>query len=312
MLDNIGETIKYLRTRNSLTQSQLGEKVKYSREQIARIESGHSKPSPNLLLELSKIFNFNLVSLLQIYNDFTSIEAYEGYRHLRIAIDNKDLKKIEYFSKELCTLEDFSKGEPLQLIMYCNALILAYSKHDYEGSINACLTALEVIYKENYSDLLISEHLTDTSYSILFLLCNNYHAIGSIDFYKELAEAILFNFQNIIFTEKLSIYDHSYNTQRRYLIAINNMAQVFFELSDYQESLTLIDKGIELSNEFDILTQLPYFVFLKVECMYKLEKISNAQEQYIIFKSLCVITKNSRYIKEYAENMIKDNYPLLM
>lgn len=61
----IDMNLKYLRKRNGLTQEQLAEKLKISRQAIAKWESGENTPDLTNCLALAKIFGVTLDDLVQ-------------------------------------------------------------------------------------------------------------------------------------------------------------------------------------------------------------------------------------------------------
>lgn len=236
MTGNIGEIIRHLRKNSTLTQAELAKMISYSREQIAKIESGHSEPSVHILLELSKIFSFNLLSIIPKGIEFTDENSYTGYNRLRLAIINRDVIEIEKISSSLSKRSDFKVGEPLQIIIYSNAIVQTYLKKDYKESITLCLQSLSVMYRIDYRELLKVVKLNETSYFTLFLLTTNLELIGEIREAKELAQALLDNFKDVVFTDKLTNIEHSYETKKviwlqsiillKYTLNYRNMSSV--------------------------------------------------------------------------------------
>ena len=59
-------TLKTERTRNEMTQIQLADLVKVSRQTIISIESGRYLPSVLLALKIAKVFNLHVEDLFQV------------------------------------------------------------------------------------------------------------------------------------------------------------------------------------------------------------------------------------------------------
>ena len=57
---DIGERIKSLRNERGLTQEELAEMLEVSPTHVKHIESGHRKPSIEILFEITKILNISL------------------------------------------------------------------------------------------------------------------------------------------------------------------------------------------------------------------------------------------------------------
>ena len=68
-----GENLKTIRKEKNMSQEQLAEKVKVSRQSVSKWETGESYPEMNNILELCKIFNCNINDL--IHTDMTDISS---------------------------------------------------------------------------------------------------------------------------------------------------------------------------------------------------------------------------------------------
>ena len=68
-----GENLKTIRKEKNMSQEQLAEKVKVSRQSVSKWETGESYPEMTNILELCKIFNCNINDL--IHTDLTDISS---------------------------------------------------------------------------------------------------------------------------------------------------------------------------------------------------------------------------------------------
>lgn len=64
-MERIGEKLKTLRLRHSLTTRQLAEYLQTTNSQISRIENGLRKPSGDLIVKISDFFNIPLDKLMR-------------------------------------------------------------------------------------------------------------------------------------------------------------------------------------------------------------------------------------------------------
>jgi transcriptional regulator with XRE-family HTH domain len=64
-MKRIGEKLKALRLRHSLTTRQLANELQTSQAQISRIESGLRQPSGDLVVKISNFFNIPLDKLMR-------------------------------------------------------------------------------------------------------------------------------------------------------------------------------------------------------------------------------------------------------
>ena len=56
-MKRFGEKVRVLRKRQGLSQSDLGERLEVAQSFVARIENGRQKPSVDLILKFSYLFN---------------------------------------------------------------------------------------------------------------------------------------------------------------------------------------------------------------------------------------------------------------
>lgn len=59
------ENLKFLRTKNKLTQAELGKILNLSRSTISNYEAGKMQPSIETIIEISKYFKITIDSLLK-------------------------------------------------------------------------------------------------------------------------------------------------------------------------------------------------------------------------------------------------------
>jgi len=83
----LGEKIQLLRKNHNMSQEVLAQKLEINRNCLSRIETGKSEPSISVIKKLSKIFNVDVVSLLDMDNERTTTKEkiktiYEGLKYL--------------------------------------------------------------------------------------------------------------------------------------------------------------------------------------------------------------------------------------
>ncbi len=311
MRETVGKLVKTLRKNCYLTQEQLGEKIGYTREQISKIENGRVDPSREILAKMSDIFNFDIMSIVHIFDKFSSIEAYNGFKDLRCEIENRNLAEIKRISNEIRTLSDFSSGEPKQLILYADALIMTYVNKNYMKSIDLCREALNLIYDGNYQVAIETSYLTDTSYSLLFLLAANYEFISDNDSLKQVTESTLKNIESRVFNYELPLKKDTYFMKKCYIVALNNVAHYYHLLGDYSASLQYVEIGITKSNSYNILIILPFLLQLKFENLYLQGNYYESQKNFEMFSIICRITKNDDLLDDNIESFKKRYYKLV-
>ena len=100
-MTNIGEKIKELRTKNKLTQQELGDKLYVSDKTISSWESGRTLPDINTLIDISNIFNISVSNFVSNTND-KNIEIEFKIKVSRVGYNDvlKRIKDDSIFIKE--------------------------------------------------------------------------------------------------------------------------------------------------------------------------------------------------------------------
>ncbi len=309
-LIDIHELIKKLRKSRGLTQIELAEQLGYSTRQIMRIESGEVDISKEAIDILSKAFNVDIHQYLSISHKFKTIECYEEYIKLRKAVENVEFESIKAGYERLKDNPNFQDGEKLQLILYCNSLILSYCDRKHTKSNEICFEGLDVFGYRDYMSFLKTNILTEMSYPLLFQICYNYFSIGELDLSYNLSLELYNHFKHIVFENSLPLKNDMYHMKKYYIGAINNLAHLFYELNNYEKALTLIDEAIILSNQFGINILTHYLMQTKFEIYYAMEDIQNAKTFFNIFEYSCEIHGKKNYFNSVL-NHIKSEYNLL-
>lgn len=306
----IGETLKALRTANNMTQEEVADALGYTRDYIKKLEKRNSEPSYQALEMYSKFFNCNLTKYILALDEFDSIEDYNLFRELKWQISNKNINAIENLFIQLKDNLNFSKGEPKQLLLYAEALIVCIKEKDFNRAINLCIEGLTLdIADFNYNNI-CNQLFTDTSYSLLICLAGQYLYLNDFEKAKFIVESTYFNFQNVVFNRTLKLNYYSFHIKKMYIIATNNFADIYFREKNFIKSLELCEEGILLCNKYETLNSLEILYKLKFENLYKLERLKESQAAFEIFKSLCLVkNRHSYYKSEIAD--IKLKYPLI-
>lgn len=77
---NFGKNLQILRKMTNMTQEELAEKMRVSRQTISKWELGSILPEVEKLVDLSKMFNCSVDQLLKDNMDFSN-EVYSGAVH---------------------------------------------------------------------------------------------------------------------------------------------------------------------------------------------------------------------------------------
>ncbi|MBQ8459159.1 helix-turn-helix transcriptional regulator [bacterium] len=91
-LKALGKRIAYLRNKKGLTQEQLAELVHYSTNHISKLELARTKPSFELLFEISKALDIELREIFN-FEEFKDIKYIKSV--LKKVINSSDSKKVK-------------------------------------------------------------------------------------------------------------------------------------------------------------------------------------------------------------------------
>ncbi len=307
MSEIIGYIIESLRIKNNLTQSEFAKKISISRREISEIEKYNLEPTSELICKMTNLFKFDIQTVIDSREIFSCDESYKLYIDIRLAIYQFDVRKLENLVNKARVDSDFENGETYQLFCHAVALIAIHVDKDYVKAINACKDGITHLYELEYEELR-NKRLTDYTYSLLISLTVCYSELGDIKQCKIIADNALYSIKNNVFSDGKIPITNKHILQKCYVMLINNSAHFSFELKDYNKALELLEDGIPKCKEFELYDILAYFQHLKFESLYCLGKYEEAQENYDLFKTICVITSFGKLLIN-AKNEIKTKYP---
>jgi transcriptional regulator with XRE-family HTH domain len=86
----IGEAIKHLRKEAGLKQNELAEKIGYTQSHLSQIETGHKKPSGELLEAIAKHFKITLpiIFWFGVEEEDVAEDKREIFKFLKPSIDS--------------------------------------------------------------------------------------------------------------------------------------------------------------------------------------------------------------------------------
>ncbi len=291
MLNNLGTMIKKLRKEQGLTQLELAEAVWRSRQYISFLENNERPLADEIVFPLSQALNFNFEQYVKNKDKYETTEHYILSHELKTAIDTVNTDKIQDLLKNKVVQTEFDYGSPHILKMYCTALICKNIEGNLLEAKRALLSALQVKDIMDMYDFTPVFHSEERYYSCIALLSN----ILSVQKQNELALTILIN--TINFIEKNFFEDSRPNDsatiyfRKLYIALINNHSHILFMKEEYDEALIICNKGLNVCISTDMHYGVEIILKLKIEVLYKLGKINQAQETYNEFKILCKLKK---------------------
>ncbi len=310
MKEIIGYIVETLRIKNNLTHSELSKKLSLPRRQIIEIENNTVEPSRELLENMSNIFKFDILTVIDYHEDLPNETSYRQYVDIRLAIYHLDTRKLGMLVEEVRDNIDFKTGENFQLMCHAIALLAIEVEKDYEKAIEVCEKGIGFLHEVNYEKL-GHMRLTNYTYSLLISLTVCYDALGDNDMCKLIADNALNSIKKYAFSDAEPLVKNKHILQKCYVMLLNNASHFYFALKDYNTTLELIEEGIIKCKEFDLYDILTYCLHLKFETLYCLGKYEEAQENYNLLKTISTITSYGK-LQINALKVIKEKYPKIV
>jgi transcriptional regulator with XRE-family HTH domain len=94
----LGENVKKYRNQNGLTQEQLANEIDLTRTSVVNIEQGRQHPPLHLLLQIAKVLDISLETLIPKEAEFSSAKLLDDSS--LIGVKEEDKSKLTIFYKE--------------------------------------------------------------------------------------------------------------------------------------------------------------------------------------------------------------------
>lgn len=307
MIDNT--VFKTIRNKNNISQSALAKMTNMSRSAIAMIESGDRMPTDDFLINLSKIYKFDMVALVKNISKYESIEHYLLVNKLLNLINLRDDFEIKLLLENPTIENEFNYGEPLIIKQYCEVLVLLELAKDYNSAYEKCIDYLKI----NPSDIKNFQPKICMPNQYYSQILNFVYTLNSLEMFEEqliICEIFVKFLEDTFFYGEVPLTILDSFTKKLYIICLNNLADTYFRFKKYNESLIICNNGISESNKLNVLSVLPMLIKLKIQILYCLEHFSEAKNVFEQFKSICEITNNYNYF-ESTMKIFKINYTML-
>lgn len=304
---SIGSAVRYLRKKENLSQEQLANQLFMSKTVISKIESNKRRATHEQLLLLSNFFRFDLLTFETKVHNYKTLEHYFLANELINCIRNARPQEILNITKDNPTFNEFNYGEPLVLRIYCNALIQIHINNDIDIALKTCLDFFNISLSNVHS---FTPKINEPNqyYSLILTLT---HCLSLNNKYTEVIaiyEITIDFIEKIYLNENLPFLNVDNFIRKFYIICLNNFADIYFNLQNFEAFLTYCNKGIDYSNKLNVLSVLPQLTKIKTEIFYVLNYIEDTKETYQEFKYICRLTNNTTYFEDSTESFM-NKYP---
>ncbi len=310
VINNLGNLIAKLRKDNNITQDALADSISCSRSYISYLERNQRALQPEYCTPLSKVLNFNLKQYLHSYHKYKSIDHYILVTNIIELLNDGNFQKAKSILKNNKTVSELSYGSAYIIKVYCSALVSVVVDKDYISSEKAILKLLNIKSRRMVSQFTPDFSDEERYYSAIILLSNIFAN------QKEYKHVISLLSNTIDFLEK-HIFDKTYQKEtiniyfrKLYVTAYNNYADAFFNLKEYSEALKYCNVACTLVKDYELNHVWEMVLKLRIEILYMMDKIDEAQEVYNDFKTICRLKEKTEYFHS-TNNVFITKYPKL-
>lgn len=305
----IGTVVNRLRINKQLSQEQLANLLHVSRTVIAKIESGDRKPTQEQLVLLSSKLEFDLLDFQNKIHTYKTLEHYLLANEMMKYLKKDEIKRIDETIRENQMFNELNYGEPQILKTYLEVIVMLKLDNNIDGVLNLCIDLFKIKDIDNI-DFQPKVGMPEHYYSMILSLGYCLNKKNNWDNLLKLYINTVKFLESIYLNDNLPVLGITYFYRKYYIICLNNLADTYFELGNYQESFKYCNKGIQFSSKLNILNTMPYLLKLMVELLVKLFRVEEARDVYLQFKAICTITDNTLYFDSVTK-ALKSNYIFL-
>lgn len=249
--------LKNLRIKYNYSQENIAEVLDISVRQYQRIENGDNKPSLDMLMNLSKIYNSNLINDYILSNDSSYLYIKELELKLKNIAFNIDIDNLKIFINNIqSAINQDPKSTHLSQILYFSKAYKSIIENQYikaksylERAIFISIPDFEIKNIENYL-------YNKFEIKVLLHLGITYKYLGQ----KDKHEAI------ILFLYSLNLNDIELELQ-----IAHAKIKMHISKKNYIYSLEIINYYIKLIEDNHLYQHKFRFSYLKGLCLYKLD-----------------------------------------
>lgn len=300
--------IKSLRNEKGLTQYQLAERIKCSREYISLLEQGARPITTTFAIPLSKELNFNFIDYSRNAHLYHNFEVYMIEQSFKTILINENLEELETFFSDKLVQKYVNDTTIKSYIIYCHALIYLHIKRDYMSCISVILEyfnvpSLEELYNFNPT---LSENIN--YYSCLVILGVALYEVGEVELSERLTKNTLDYVKSYFFSKPIITNSVDVRMKKTYIALLNNHADNLYIKHDLDEALVACNKAIETVTSMGLLYILNLILKLKLQIVCGLNIPSEIDDAYNQFRAICSLLKKQDYFNTSMDEIRKE-YP---
>ncbi len=305
----LNDLFKNIRKELGYTQKEFSKLLHCTQVQVSRIENNEREVSDEILATLSTIYNLNLLHYKYYSINFKTFEDYILFYEIAKCFDSYDLEIMKHLEKLLenpTVKHNFTYGEPRIIKNLAHALVQQYVYKNYEKAKKYCLLVIHCNEKNLYTYV---PHSLKSSYyySCISVLANILYEEDHIELALEICKNHIKHMDEIAKNKVFTISYNDINYKRAYLKLLCSYALFLHHDKQFEKSIEVVDFSLIQCYTFNILNSLVIFLNIKMQCLYELNKFTEAKTLY---DEINILYKYSYQSEETTKILIstKENF----
>ncbi len=288
----LGQRIKEARERLGLSQYETSKDI-CTQAYISKIESGNVFPTADILLKLADRFSVDISYLLDISSIPRHDYVIDTFSEIREAINNRDYELVRTIINSESNNELFKEKKLYQFLKWHEGICYFQLDHDLHNSIQCFDEALSLtasnkkLYSEREIEILISK-------ANIYSQCQMYD-------------------------EAVEIYSEAINHLNKLTDIINkhvpvrlnyNYARVLRLLSRHAESIQICEKGLKLTEKYQLMYLKGDLYFQKALSHKALNENEKAIESFNLAEMVYILEHNDTSLRMVKYHVAEVNKAL--
>lgn len=256
-LKQFGEHLKQIRLSSGLTQADVGNQARLSRDTIRRIEIGEVVVRFDTLVLLSEIYKRDLLEDLRYFSDSTVLFTY--YHRLDELISNNDVDTLRQLREDFVAFsQQYEFDYPIvvqikqQFELFLDA-ITALNSESYDTAVDCLIKAMKVTNPAFELEQLLAARYSLFEQRILIVLAQ---AISRQKDYL-LSNQIL----NFLHGKLIKVSGSSINEMQLIIKILGNLADNYHLMENDKQVKRVAQRGIDYCNENHLIYGLSIFLY---------------------------------------------------
>ena len=300
MAITIGEIVKYYREKLNMSQENLAENA-CSRKYVCDVEKNKSIPTLDIIDRFSKKLGVDLYATYGNMHNYYDIETYLKVRKINALIGKGDFLGVSSFVKECKAEIGFATGEAKQMILYAEAIVLAY-EHKVEEAIELVVMGMRIHHpKFPCKNEKVNSGFNNVEYALLL-------SYGTMNVRMGNREVALISF-NEIKQDSMNVLSSPYEAERSKAFFLNLLCSAVYNKyvsfrEDTDEQLAEIEEVLDYQKRNNRIHMLPELLLCLSDICDKRGELDKALIAFNQAKVLGVFYRGEEGFKKLSEAIL--------